>query len=143
MAEKENPNKEFIDWVDREMWRLHIKTDWELARRGGFNSGSLTNVRKGRSLGLGLVVAIAKGLKADPVVALKKAGLLPEDVTEDEIISRVANVMRAWSEAERRDWAQRTFERDAALEQERKERPPKVRGHTSASDRQRALPGLG
>lgn len=143
MSEKENPNKAFIDWVDVEMWRLHIKTDWELARRGGFNSGSLTNVRKGRSLGLDLVVAIAKGLKADPVVALKKAGLLPEETTEDEIISRVATVMRAWSESERRDWAQRILDHDAAREQELKERPPKARGRTSGVGKQTALPGLG
>ena len=143
MAEQQNPNKAFIDWVDVEMWRSHIKTDWELARRGGFNSGSLTNIRKGRAIGLDLAVSIAKGLKADPVVALKKAGLLPEDVTEDDIINRVAAVMRAWSEAERRDWAQRTFERDAALEQEKKERPPKGAHRSGASGKQSALPGLG
>lgn len=145
MAEQdqENPNKAFIDWVDLEMWKVHIKTDWELARRGGFNSGSLTNARKGRGIGLDLAVAIAKGLKADPIVALKKAGLLPADVTEDDIINRVATVMRAWSKSEREAWAQRTFERDAALEQERKERPPKVSGRSGSSGKQSALPGWG
>lgn len=68
----------FVEWLDAEMIRRGISTDVELAKRGGFSSGSLTNLRKGsRKLGVKLAVGIAKGLDLPPEEVMRWGDILP------------------------------------------------------------------
>lgn len=69
---------QFLVWLDQELEQRGW-TDAEVARRGGFSSTTLTNIRKGaRKPGIRLANGLAVALELSPELVAAKAGLVPD-----------------------------------------------------------------
>ena len=115
---------DFVEWLEEEM-KLRGWSQAELARRSGIHTGHLSNVlSRERMPGLDFCVAIAKAFKISPLIPLKQAGLLDEDVTEDDVIDRLKRVLQGWTREERLRFLQMALLQDEMFERERRASKP-------------------
>lgn len=92
---------DFAQWLSEEM----ASREWnqsELSRRSGIGTPQISRVlARERMPGVEFCVAMAKAFKMNPVLVLKRAGLIPPDMETDEVIDRLARVMEDWPAEER------------------------------------------
>lgn len=79
-----DPHNPFVEWLLSEIVRLQITRE-ELARRSGVKSSAITNVTsRSKNLGKDLAKKLAAGLGVSQAEVFRQAGLLDDDVAQNE-----------------------------------------------------------
>jgi len=79
----------FVEWID-EQEELKGWTDYRLAKEAGISTSILSRARNdGVVPKWEVCVAIAEALNVPPVLAFRKAGLLPADPNIDDTIEQI------------------------------------------------------
>jgi len=77
---------DFIDWLTAEMARLNVWNN-ELARRMEVSSSYVSDMlTRKRTPHYEFCIGVARALQYQPVIVLRRAGLIPEDTESEESV---------------------------------------------------------